>query len=184
VRSVSKSYVVADDLVSERHVGGKLEADADLSAETIKAWNKAFFSEVKDHVRNAFEPDRFQAMLDRLNGAARDSVEDGVTATEALQVCYDLSDSTKNKIRNMFFKQGDLTRYGLVTALSEAAISDVGAEEASALEQASCALSSTDMADIYKRAAVTRESKARTVGLDEIVKPKKRGRIRHREPVG
>lgn len=165
VRSVTKSYVVGEDMVSERHVGKRLEADADLSAETIKAWNTAFFSEVQDHVKNAFDPERFQAMLDRLNGATRDNVEDGVIATDALQVCYDLSEATKARIRNQFFKNGDMTRYGLVSAISETAAADLGADESVALEQASCDLSQLGMADVFKKAALARVVKS---PLDEM----------------
>jgi len=184
VRKVSRSYTVGADLVSERHVGGKLEADADLSSLTIQQWNKAFFSEIKDHVRNAFDPDRFQAMIDRLNGAAQEEVEDGVTAVDALQVCYDLSDATKTKIRNMFFKGGNLTRYGLITAVAEAAGSDVGAEEGSSLEQVSADLTQKGMADVYKHAATNRESKApKGVDLSAAAKKPVRRRRRRAEPV-
>jgi hypothetical protein len=110
-------------------------------------------------VRNAFDPEKFKIVIDRLNGAARDNVEDGVIATEALQVCYDLSEASKERIRNMFFRSGDLTRYGLVTALSEAAAEGVGAEEAVAMEQAGSELAQMDMADVYKRAASVRALK-------------------------
>lgn len=177
VRSVSHAYTVGEDLVSERHVGKRLEADADLSSETIKAWNTAFFFEVQDHVKNAFDPDRFQAMLDRMNGATRDSVEDGVIATDALQVCYDLSEAAKTKIRNLFFKGGDTTRYGLLTAVSEAAATDMGADEAVAMEQISAELASVDMADVYKRAAQARVSKS---PLDEFVEAQKKPARRRR----
>ena len=181
VRTVTHSYLVDQDLVAERHVGGKMEADADLSAETIAAWNKAFFSEVHDHVRNAFDPEKFQIVLDRLNGAARDNVEDGVIATEALQVCYDLSEAAKAQIRNVFFRSGDLTRYGLVTALSEAAAADVGAEEAVAMEQAGGELAQLDMAEVYKRAASVRAQKGSELKMPAA---KKVSRKRLLEPVG
>ena len=181
VRSVSRAYLVDQDLVAERHVGGKMEADADLSAETIAAWNKAFFSEVQDHVRNAFDPEKFKIVLDRLNGAARDNVEDGVIATEALQVCYDLSEVSKERIRNMFFRSGDLTRYGLVTALSEAAAEGVGAEEAVAMEQAGSELARMDMAEVYKRAASVRALKGSEL---KVPAAKKTSYKRRLEPVG
>jgi hypothetical protein len=181
VRSVSRAYLVDQDLVAERHVGGKMEADADLSAETIAAWNKAFFSEVQDHVRNAFDPEKFKIVIDRLNGAARDNVEDGVVATEALQVCYDLTEASKERIRNMFFRSGDLTRYGLVTALSEAAAEGVGAEEAVAMEQAGNDLTRLDMAEVYKRAASVRALKSPEI---KIPAAKKVARRRLLEPVG
>jgi hypothetical protein len=180
VRAVSHSYLIDQDLVAERHVGGKMEADADLSTETIAAWNKAFFFEIQDHVRNAFDPEKFKVVLDRLNGAARDNVEDGVIATEALQVCYDLSEAAKERIRNMFFRSGDLTRYGLVTALSEAAAEGVGAEEAVAMEQAGSELARMDMAEVYKRAASVRALK----GSELKASVKKISRKRQLEPVG
>jgi len=177
VRSVTKSYVVGEDVVSERHVGKRLVAEADLSTETIKAWNAAFFSEVQDHVKNAFDPDCFQAMLDRMNGATRDNVEDGVIATDALQVCYDLSEAAKARIRNQFFQRGDMTRYGLVSAISEVAASGMGADESVALEQASCDLSQLSMADVFKKVASTHVTRSPLDEMTEAVrKPARRRR--------
>lgn len=159
MRHVSRSYFISGDLVAERHVGGRMEADADLSEETIKTWNKAFFSEVQDHVKNAFDPERFKTMLDRLNGAARDNIEDGVTAAEALQVCYDLSESSKEELRNQFFKSGDFTRYGMMTAMtSVAAAGKINPDEAVALEETASQLAHVEMKDIFTKAAKTREA--------------------------
>lgn len=153
LRRVCENYNVWHDVVAKTHIGKRIEMDTVLSSETIRKQNEVFFMEVADHVESVFDPVKFAEMIELMNGATRDAVEDTEIAIEALSVCYDLGEQRKNALREHFLVNGDRTRYGLANAVTQVAHSDqIDADKGFELECLGTEILETTMASIYRRA--------------------------------
>ena len=170
LRKATVSYNVYHDLVTMTHVGKRYDpTDVLLSDETIRKRNDFFFSKVTDLTRNSFDPDRFQAMLDDMDKATKEVVDDPERAADVLQYCFDISEDRKALIRDMFVKEQDGSRYGLANAVTtfahnEKLDADVGYE----LECAATQLFKGSMSGFYEKAAKIKKERERKKGkVDE-----------------
>lgn len=162
LRRVCENYCVWHDIVSRTHLGKRHEMDRLLSDETIRERNKLFFMKIKDYVRGTFNVLEFQKLVDSLNGATKDAVEDPEKAAEALQVCYDMSEERKAAIRNLFIKNQDMSRYGLIQAVTEYAHDKkVDPDAGFDLERLAPELLGADMERLYKKAEALKKARAK-----------------------
>jgi hypothetical protein len=173
LRRVCVNYCVYHDLVSMTHVGKRYDpTDILLSDETIRKRNDFFFSKVTDLTRNSFDPDRFQKMLDDMNEATKDIVDDPERAADVLQYCFDISEDRKQRIRDMFVKEQDGSRYGLANAVTAFAHdSKLDADVGYALEKAATEIFKGNMSEFYDKAAKAkkeREKKKKGAVAEEL----------------
>lgn len=165
VTRITQAYMVHANRLSLRHVGGRHEMDALLSQETIRKTNELVFDEVRDYCASTFDPDKFQDLVDAIQVATQDELEDPVAAAEATRVVYDLSNQRRNAIINWLMQSGDRSRYGLACAVAkEAHNDDLDADNAVQLERVSADLIESQTALSLARAY---KSKASKEAIDE-----------------
>jgi hypothetical protein len=166
LRRVCVNYCVYHDLVSMTHVGKRYDpTDVLLSDETIRKRNDFFFSKVTDLTRNSFDPDRFQQMLDNMNKATKDVVDDPERAADVLQYCFDISEDRKARIRDMFVKEQDGSRYGLANAVTAFAHDDkLDADVGYDLEKAATELFKGNMSAFYEKAEKVKKEREKKKG--------------------
>lgn len=163
LRRVCANYCTYHDLISMSHVGKRYDpTDVLLSDETLQKRNDYFFAKVTDLSANAFDPDRFEKMLNEMNGATQDVVEDPERAAEVLQYCFDISEDRKASIRDMFVKEQDHSRYGLANAVSAVAHSEkVDADTGYKMERMATDLFKGRMSAFYEKAEKVKKEKER-----------------------
>jgi hypothetical protein len=163
LRRVCVNYCVYHDLISMTHVGKRYDpTDVMLTDETIRKRNDYFFSKVTDLTAGAFDPDQFQKMLEEMDGATKDAIEDPERAADVLQYCFDISEERKNAIRNLFIKEQDCSRYGLANAVTAYAHdnkleADIGYQ----MERAATDIFKGRMSEFYDKSEKARKDKDR-----------------------
>jgi hypothetical protein len=142
VTTVKRSYMVRQNVLTLRHLGGTHAADEMLSASTIKDMNQIVYKQVRDYCSSTFDPDKFQEIIDKINDATQDELEDPVKAAEAMRIVFDLTEEREKSILRWLEQSGDKSRYGLAQAVAREAgeNSKLRADEAATLEQASAKL--------------------------------------------
>jgi hypothetical protein len=161
------NYAITTKILNKTHVGRRRGEEMLLKAETIKKENEVFFLKTADITESTFDEEKFKAYIAKLEGACEDEVDDPEKAAQALQVCYDVSEDMKAKIRNTFLLKYPQTRYGLIGAVTEVGHdADLDPTEGVNLEELGAKLIDTDMSTLVTRA--DKELKRR-----EAAKPEK-----------
>ena len=137
--------------VSHIHLGKRREeegllnhmADQDggmaWSDDTRQAESRTIWLKVRDVVRTTFDPVRFAAYIDRLNGATQVEVRRPEKAVENIVAEFELSEERKVQILAHLMNSGDRSRYGLAQAVTDTthdAEREENTDAASALEEA------------------------------------------------
>jgi hypothetical protein len=140
LRRLCNNTAIVGSAISVVHLGRRNEADGLVwSEETQEAESRTIWLKLKDAIRTAFDPQRFQRYIDRLSGLTRQPLANPEKAVANVVREYELSEERKAAILRSLFSAGDLTRYGLVQALTAQVKEADGAgraEEASDLEAA------------------------------------------------
>lgn len=132
-RQCTNLATFAERSVRKYHVGGRHEATDSiselLSDKTRLLSDAATWSQIKDVVRAAFEKARFDALVDVIEGSVADKIEgDVIKVVELTAKKFGLQEKEKSSILTHLIQGGDLTRYGLHSAVTRAAedLSDYG----------------------------------------------------------
>lgn len=166
VTKVTQSYMVRANRLSLRHVGGKHEMDMLLSPDTIRKMNSVVFDEVRDYCAGTFDPELFQDLVDSLQVATQDELDDPLAAAEAVRAVYNLGDQRKNDIVKWLMQSGDRSRYGLAKAVTQTAQEEPDAASAVELEQIGANLIESQTALSLARAF---KAKATKLAVDAAV---------------
>ncbi len=116
----------ADRSVRKAHLGRKHEVtegfEALLSDETRQLSDRALFAQIKDVVKAAFEEAQFETLCKKISGAAQEPIQgDPVKVIERTARKYLLTDMVKSKMMSHFIEGGDLSRWGLASAMTRTA---------------------------------------------------------------
>jgi len=166
VTSVRRTYSVRQNVLTLRHLGRAHAADEMLSASTIRDMNQIVYKQVRDYCASTFNPDKFQEIIDKLNDATQDELEDPVKAAEAVRIVFDLSEERQDAILKWMNATGDNSRYGLAQAVAREAGENpkLRADEAADLEQVSAKLiedfTAVKLARTWKTKAESEANKA------------------------
>lgn len=107
-----------------------------LSDETRAADDKAFWLRVRDVAKAAFNAERFQANVMKFAGAAADVIEGKVERViEVAAVQFGLSDATRENVLKHLISGGDLSRFGLVNAITAASQDETDYDRATDMER-------------------------------------------------
>lgn len=114
---------------SRNHVGGKLSGGANgievFSDDTQRKADELIIAEVSDAFRVVSDPARVEQMASKLRALkAGEQVGDAFAAVDALAQELDIRESEKQGILGSFLRDGDMTRWGLLNAVTEQANSD------------------------------------------------------------
>jgi hypothetical protein len=118
----TNGMIVNDHAMRKYHVGRN--SDVDLAEEffrdaTRRADDRAFWMKVRDVVSGAFRKDVFDRVVDKMrNVVDAEIVGDVARVVEVVQEKYQLNDGERSGILTHLIKEGDLTQYGLVNAIT------------------------------------------------------------------
>lgn len=125
-RLVCRNGLICKDHAQKRyHVGRQVEGGDDAyelySDETLKQDDKAFFMKVQDTVRCAVDEAKFNLVVSRMRDAKKIPLEhDPVKSVEVLADRFSLTQNERGDVLRQLFMGGDLTRYGLLNAVTAA----------------------------------------------------------------
>lgn len=121
------------------HVGRRVEADEGFRVfrdETLAADDRAFFLAVADVVRAAVDEVRFRDLLDAMRQAAQsEPVRDAPAAVETLARVERLSDGEAAGVLTHLAAGGDLSRWGVLSAVTRQAEDVDSYDRATELEE-------------------------------------------------
>lgn len=109
------------------HVGGKHELVGEemfslLSDETRRKTDAAVWAQVRDVVKAAFDRARFDALVDKIEGAQADKIDGDVVKVVSLaNKRLGLNETEGKSILKHLIEGGDLSRFGLYNAVTRAA---------------------------------------------------------------
>lgn len=112
-------------MMEKIHLGSHLEGDGHgriLSDETRRAKDHAFLLEMRDVVRAAVDEVNFRDLIADMARAAEDEpLQDVTAAVEVLQQREDLTETEGGQILHYLAEGGDLSRWGLLNAVTRTA---------------------------------------------------------------
>jgi len=128
------------------HIGRGLGGDAEdavralLTDETRRADDKALWLKVRDVVRAAFDEQRFNTQCDKLEAATQDKIalDKGVSlerVVERVVEKFSIGEATGGSILKHLIAGGDLSRYGVVQAVTRASAEVEDYDNATELER-------------------------------------------------
>lgn len=104
--------------VGRGHDGGDM-AEEFFRDETRKADDRAFWMKVRDVISGSFRQDIFERMVDAMRKATGEPIQaDPVKAVEVTQRKFGLNDTERGGVLSWLIKGGDLSRYGLLNAVT------------------------------------------------------------------
>lgn len=118
--------IVNDASLNARHVGGRISKEENLfeilSDEAIKADDTAIMLKVRDVVRASFDEVRFGKIVDKMRAATEDRLTGDVPeAVKVLAKKYSLNEFEGDSILRHLIEGADLSRYGLLNAVTRTA---------------------------------------------------------------
>lgn len=119
----SNGMVMQDFSLKRRHIGKRHEtidvAYEILSNEARQAADKAFFLEVRDRTKHALDEAVFNKTIERLRVAAQEKITGDIPAVmEVTRKTMGLSTEESGSILNYLASGGDVTRWGLSSAIT------------------------------------------------------------------
>lgn len=126
-RLVCKNGLICKDFAQKKyHVGRQIseseEAAYELySEETLRQDDKSFFMKVGDIVSAAVDEAKFQLTVDRMRETMHVPLEhEPVQEVKLLAEKFQLTENERGNIFHQLFKGGDISRYGLMNAVTAA----------------------------------------------------------------
>ncbi len=110
------------------HVGRRIDASIEglLSEGTKRLEDEVVLRKVRDVIANAFDAQGFRAFIDSLTATTQQQIEGNVhAAVEALGPTLGLSGGERQSVLRHLITGGDLSRYGMLNAITRTA-EDVG----------------------------------------------------------
>lgn len=145
--------------IRRQHVGGRMgveeEVYALLTDETRRTTDAAIWGQVRDVTRAAFDEATFAATCKRLGQAAQDQItDDPVEVIERVGKRHGLLEGERTSVLQHLIRGGDLTRYGLHSAITRTAEDLPDYDRATELERLGGAVIDLDRRDWQQVAMV------------------------------
>jgi hypothetical protein len=137
-RSACNNGVVLGKQLGQVHLGRqKGEEGLIYSNETNESESKTIWLKTRDAIKTAFNAERFQQYIQKLNGLAQIDLKDPIVAVDNVVKAFEIPEDRKAKILASLFGSRDLTQYGLVQAITAQAheLDASNPEEASHFEE-------------------------------------------------
>jgi hypothetical protein len=132
--------IAADWSMRKYHIG-RSGAEGDMAAEyfrdeTRHADDKAFWMKVRDTVKGSLKQDVFERIVDKLKGAGKDKITgDAEEAVVVVQERFGLAEEERKGVLKHLLSGGDLSRYGMLNAITRASQDLADYERATFLER-------------------------------------------------
>lgn len=139
-RLVCTNGLIANDhALRKYHVGRGFEAEiaSELFTDaTRNQTDKAFWMQVRDVIRNSFKQDVFDRIVNSMKiSTTQEIVGDPIKVVEITQKRLGLMDSEKSSVLTHLIKGGDLSKWGLVNAVTRTAEDVESYDRATELER-------------------------------------------------
>ena len=138
VRLVCLNGAVIEESYKARHVGKKLDADADgvvYKSDTRQAEANLRLLTMRDYIQTTLDEHRFARTLDKMKGAAQTKIEGKLEAVvEVTARKFGLHEGEKTQVFNNMVEGGSLTMWALSNAITLAAQSSASYDRATDLE--------------------------------------------------
>jgi hypothetical protein len=137
----SNGMISPDYKAGRHHVGRELGGDDDgvvelLTDETLKADDHAFTLKLRDLVRAATNEATFNMQLTKLRETTKDVISQSpIDAVQVLASTCNLQECERDHVLNHLIAGGDLTRYGVINAVTRASQDVDDYERATELER-------------------------------------------------
>ncbi len=118
LRSVCSNWCVMDQSLAKIHLGRQRDEEGWISDETKKADDHVTWRKVRDIIRTAFDPEKFQEIIAQLNGAKKEDTPEPLKAIDAAVEFLGLPKDSLDKIREKYLGDRDYTRYGILQAVT------------------------------------------------------------------
>lgn len=113
-----------DGKMRKAHVGSKIDADLEglLSDSTRKLEDEVVLRKVRDVIKHAFDELAFRRFIDKLSETTQQHIKGDVpSAIEKLGQTIGLNVAEKSSVLRHLIEGGDLSRYGLINAVTRTA---------------------------------------------------------------
>lgn len=138
-RLVCRNGMIAGRAMRKYHVGARIEEDGELSDifadDTRKADDEALLLKLRDVTRAAVSQTHFDETVNKLREAKGEPVERPVKAVEELTNQFSLSSTESEDVLTHLIHGGDLSRYGMLNAVTRASQDVEDYDRATELEQ-------------------------------------------------
>jgi len=115
--------VVPGRNMNKYHIGRGQEvtqAEDFFTDETRRLDDKTFWMKTRDVVRGSFQKDIFEATVRQMRLTTEQPIENPVAIVERTAERFELAEEEKETVLQFLIKGGDLTRYGLLNAVTAA----------------------------------------------------------------
>lgn len=133
---VCTNGMVRDSIMRSAHIGRKQDAsDAMLSDQTKKAEDTVVLMKLRDVLKTAMDAAAFQAAIDLMSDQTRQFIKgDPVKAIQVLANASVMSQDERSSVLRNLIQGGDLSRFGLMNAITRTAEDVVSYDRATELE--------------------------------------------------
>jgi hypothetical protein len=126
--------------IRKAHLGGRSDVSDDvyqlLSDKTKQKTDEALWHQIRDVVKNAFNEAKFGALTKKLGKASEDKITgDVVEVVERVGKRFNLAEGDRKGILARLIEGGDLTRYGLHSAVTRHSADVESYDDATELEK-------------------------------------------------
>lgn len=122
LRLVCLNGMTTEVVLRKTHLGRRIDDIDSYRDETVEADDKAFFLKVRDDVENALTTARFEQLMSQMQGAAQtEPLQNVIEATKVLSQRHSLTEGESNSILTHLITGADLSLWGLVNAVTDAA---------------------------------------------------------------
>ncbi|TFG95441.1 DUF932 domain-containing protein, partial [Candidatus Thorarchaeota archaeon] len=122
LRLVCSNGMIGMRTLKRVHLGAQKEIGTiDWSDETKSAVDKGIWLQVRDTIRQTFDPEVFAKWVDQLRQGTEVEIENPSLAIDNVIENYSINQDMKTDLLNQFLKGGDSTQWGLANAVTAAA---------------------------------------------------------------
>jgi hypothetical protein len=117
--------MIGEHALRRRHLGRQFDVNDQayevITSETRKKAEEAFWMQVRDVLNSSFDEEQFLAMIKQMEDATEKEIPKGADIPAIVETTvkdYNLPVGLKEDILDSFIREGDLTQYGLMNALT------------------------------------------------------------------
>ena len=152
LRLVCINGMVVAKVLNARHIGKRL--DDILSDEAVEADDHAFWLAARDTLRASLDEAAFEQAVEVLRGTTEGpTIQSAPQATKRLAKTFSLSDEEQENVLTNLVREGDLTRWGMLNAVTATAHSVENFDRGVELEETGWAIANLSRRD-WDRIAV------------------------------
>jgi hypothetical protein len=124
---------------SRRHVGSaNARGELDYQSDTMVAMKQALTKQLRDHVMDCVDEDKFKATVDKFNASAQDELDSSIEPEDAIESVgkrFSLSESEVKQAKRSLLEDGDYSRWGFANAITNIAHKSEDYDRATELQE-------------------------------------------------